>query len=102
MINHERIFIIAGNYQEGINFVKKHNIYPYKIVTSIEQIRGQRDIHGYFVGTWRDLKDIQVILWEIISRTSNADSYNRLITILEHVRGDKFVFMPLATHGTHG
>jgi hypothetical protein len=88
-------YIIAGNYQEGINFVKKHKIYPYKIVTSIEHVIGQRDIHGYLVGTWRDLENIQEILLSILVRIDDPIRYNKLTDILESIGIEKLLKLPV-------
>ena len=74
----ERIFIIAGNHEQYKNWVKKNidRIYEadpsrsislsnFVYVSGPEQFRGHNEVHGYFVGTYRDRPDIRDIVREI-------------------------------------
>ena len=87
----EKIFVIAGNNIEGILWrlhdIKKsctgvptygdkitgkthRNGSDYVMVNHYEQLRGYKEVHGVFVGTWRERKDLDEIM-TIISTTNN-------------------------------
>ena len=69
-----KIIIIPGNYNQGLDWAKKDcknrwnngntsiSLSEYIIVSSVNQIRGIRDPHGVFVGTWRERDDIKEIV----------------------------------------
>ncbi len=89
-----KYFVIAGNRNEYMNFIVpmseklwkegqtsisfSHFVY----VDSIDRIRGVRDIHGWFVGSWRERKDILEILQYMMVINHNnkiiADEYSKL------------------------
>lgn len=56
-------YVVAGNYNEFNSWMrnKGHNKLHYTYVSSIDTIRGLSDIHGLFIGTWRERKDIEEI-----------------------------------------
>ena len=69
-----KTFVIAGNWNEFTNYTRdkvldKHYVY----VSCPETLRGHQDIHGVFIGTWRERKDIVEILDAILTRTNNTD-----------------------------
>jgi hypothetical protein len=87
----EKIFVIAGNNIEGILWrlhdIKKsctgvptygdkitgkthRNGSDYVMVNQYEQLRGYKEVHGVFVGTWRERKDLDEIM-TIILTTNN-------------------------------
>ena len=69
-----KIYVVAGNKEQFNTFVRKktyemhqadiseitysHFVY----VSSINQLRGLSQVHGYFVGTYRERSDLQEIL----------------------------------------
>jgi hypothetical protein len=74
----QKIFIVAGNYQQYKDWVKRNidRLYqadPSKSISmsnfvyvSVEDtFRGHREVHGYFVGTFRDRPDIKDIVMRI-------------------------------------
>lgn len=70
----DRIFVIAGDQHQASHWIKNHmdtrvraGINPvsksdYVYVASPEYLRGVRDPHGVFIGTWRKRKDIVEIV----------------------------------------
>jgi len=90
-MNKSKIFVIAGTNIEGILWrlhdIKKsctgvptygdkitgkthRNGSDYVMVNQYEQLRGYKEVHGVFVGTWRERKDLHEII-TIISTTNN-------------------------------
>lgn len=69
-----KTFVIAGNWDQFSYYIRdkvldKHYVY----VSCPETLRGHQDIHGVFIGTWRERKDIVEILDAILTRTTNTD-----------------------------
>jgi hypothetical protein len=74
----QKIFIIAGTYDQYRNWVKKNidRIYQsdtsrsislsnFVYVSKLDVLRGHREVHGYFVGTFRNRPDIRDIVIQI-------------------------------------
>jgi hypothetical protein len=67
-------FVIAGNLQQYNYYISAKSFDKlYVYVSSPETLRGHQDIHGVFIGTWRERKDIADILDTLITRTTNTD-----------------------------
>ena len=72
-------FVIAGNYQQYTDFVRKQvslTTASYKptdfvCVTGPESLRGYSNPHGWFVGTWRQRPDIKDIMESIVTQYSD-------------------------------
>lgn len=88
----EKIFIVAGNYQQYKDWVKRNidrlyqadpsrsiSLSNFVYVSAPDAFRGQRKVHGYFVGTFRDRPDINEIVWQI-RYINNVPDYIRTIT----------------------
>lgn len=56
-------YIIAGTKKEYDDFITKRNLSKlnYVFVDSANVLRGLKDIHGFYVGSWRERKDIEEI-----------------------------------------
>jgi hypothetical protein len=56
-------YIIAGNIKEYDDFITKRNLSKlnYVFVYSADNLRGLNNIHGFYVGSWRERKDIEEI-----------------------------------------
>ena len=91
----QKIFIIAGTYEQYRNWVKKNidRIYQsdpsksislsnFVYVSGPDQLRGHREVHGYFVGTYRNRPDIIPILMQIRCINSIPDS-NCVIPVVQ-------------------
>jgi hypothetical protein len=74
----QKIFIIAGTYKQYRDWVKKNidRIYQsdpsrsislsnFVYVSKPDVLRGHREVHGYFVGTFRNRPDIRDIVQHI-------------------------------------
>ena len=70
-----KIFVIAGNWNEFEYYTrdKMLNSTSYVYVANSDALRGHQDIHGVFIGSWRERKDIVEILDALITRTTNTD-----------------------------
>lgn len=80
--------VIAGNKAEYDQFLRnnKLNSGEHVYVHDTYTIRGRRDPHGFFVGTWKsrpDIDDILETLWLCMSVKNEA--FNKIIT--EHRDG---------------
>lgn len=69
-----KTFVISGtwdqfNYYMRDKVIDKHYVY----VSSPDTLRGHQDIHGVFIGSWRERSDIVEILDALITRTTNTD-----------------------------
>ena len=59
----EPCYVVAGTYaQYGAWLQRKgHNPQHYVYVSSVDVIRGLSTIHGLYIGTWKERKDIEEI-----------------------------------------
>ena len=66
-------YIIAGNYSEYNAFLKrkKFNTEEYKFVYNPSILKGLKNVHGYYVGSWKTRTDID----EIKSAIEDANLY---------------------------
>jgi hypothetical protein len=69
----KRKFVVAGNMKEYYAFLDKHKddinvIYLY--VNSTRDLKGMRNIEGYFTGTYNERSDIETIK-EVIRMSKN-------------------------------
>lgn len=69
-----KTFVIAGNWNE-FNYYGRDKVLDkhYVYVSSPDTLRGHQDVHGVFIGTWRERSDIVEILDAVITRTTNTD-----------------------------
>lgn len=75
----EVIFVIAGDYQQFMSYkLRKNTGQKFVYVSTIDTLRGQKDPHGVFIGTWRQRQDIHVILEELMVRSTNPIGCDRL------------------------
>ena len=64
-------YVIAGNYDQYKQWLHRtSHTGEYVYVAVVANLLGLSDIHGYFVGTWYERKDIQEIL-KYISAANN-------------------------------
>ena len=68
----DRIFIVAGNYEQYKEWVRKNidqfyakdtsiSLSNFVYVHSADTFRGHREVHGYYIGTYNDRPDIEQI-----------------------------------------
>jgi hypothetical protein len=76
-------YVIAGNYDQYQKWTyethRDRNEYVY--VAVVANLIGLRDIHGYFVGTWYERRDIQEIL-KYISAANNEPIPNDVMNMI--------------------
>ena len=83
----EKIYIIAGNHNEYMQWVKKNidriyqsnptgsiSISSFVYVNGLQTLRGHKKVHGYFIGTFRDRLDIHDIVNQIRLTNDVPDS----------------------------
>ena len=81
----KQYFIVAGNYEEYRNWVtiarRSGSGADYRYVNSLDNIRGQSDIRGIFIGTWYKRHDITSILVSL--HMANRDNEPSAKAIIE-------------------
>ena len=72
-----KIYVIAGTYRQATDWMKNHaskrfasgdtsvSLSDYVYVRGDEQLCGLREVHGFFVGTYRERKDLRLIVQRI-------------------------------------
>jgi hypothetical protein len=96
-VTDEKIYVIAGNYMEFRDFVEKNiqeelqrgnrsiTLSHYIFVTDIAQLRGLRNPHGYFYGTWRERLNIIEILMNLIPTKDEGESLEYMKKALSEI-----------------
>ena len=79
----DKIFIIAGTQNEFHHYVKnKPNLPDYVNLYHIDQIRGMREVHGVFVGTWYRRHHIESIIHGLgIAGSLDKNKWDHLLDI---------------------
>jgi hypothetical protein len=74
-------FVIAGNHEQAKHWINNHlkkrqaagettlSSSEYVIVHGSDVLRGRGEVHGVFVGTWRDRMDIEEIVEILFTQT---------------------------------
>jgi len=103
MNSDDKIFVVTGTYSEFRQFMHKKldelwkqyseegrifnlSMSDFVYVNSTETLRGHRNIHGYFYGTFRNRPDLRDIV-RFIRRTNNIPDGVQLIPDLYVGRG---------------
>ena len=57
-------YIISGNLTEAVDWLNENNKSraDWKYLSKPEQLRGLSEVHGVFIGTWKERPDIEDIL----------------------------------------
>jgi len=90
----EKLFIVAGTWQEYTEFIRRKadelvkTGYPISLshfvyVSNVYTLRGRRDIHGWFYGSYRQRTDLKDIVMQI--RVINNIPYSDTILPNEHL-----------------
>jgi hypothetical protein len=90
----EKLFIVAGNKREYDFFIRKKadelakTGYPISLshfvyVSDFETLRGHRDVHGWFYGSYLQREDLQDIVMQI--RIINNIPSSKVILPYEHL-----------------
>ena len=61
-------FIIAGKLSEARDWVHKNKKAPFewKYLSNTRQLRSQSEVHGIFIGTWRERQDMGEIFYFLL------------------------------------
>ena len=80
-----KTFVVAGDHNQAMNWIKSdisrqamicgtwRSISDYVIVTDSNKLRGVKDPHGVFIGTWKDRVDIKVIVEILLSQSTTTN-----------------------------
>lgn len=76
-----KYFVVAGNRQQYEYFIRKKSEELWKdgvditlsnfVYATTDSLKGFRDPHGWFYGTWRDRPDIAQLLIHLIMQTTD-------------------------------
>lgn len=68
-------WVIAGNSQQYMDWLRiyNHNRMEYRYVDSVDAIRGYRDPHGIFIGTYYTRPDIKQIMLQLQVATTGTN-----------------------------
>jgi hypothetical protein len=60
-------YVICGDSREYFDYLKRTNTgtHTHVYLHDAEQIRGLSEVHGVFVGSWRERPEINDIIWAI-------------------------------------
>lgn len=84
-----KIYVVAGNHEQAKFWINEHikkrqlagettlSLSEYVVVSSVINVRGVLNPHGYFVGTWKERKDLQEILQVMLHA-----SYNQNVSLI--------------------
>jgi len=79
-----KIIVIPGNYNQGLTWAEQDcrkrwnngntscSLSDYIIVSSVTQLRGIRNPHGMFVGTWRERDDLREIVTALFTQSDHV------------------------------
>ena len=74
----DKIFVIAGNDEQAFKWMVEDSrrrwhhsasLSEYVICRSVLNIKGHRNPHGFFIGTWKDRPDIKDIIMTLMTAT---------------------------------
>jgi hypothetical protein len=83
----DKFFVVSGNRKQFDEFILRKagelwmsgythiSLSNFIHVSNADKLMGQRNCHGWFVGTWYDLPDLQDILKVLIVRTDGSTSH---------------------------
>ena len=58
----DRIYIVSGTYEEYKNWVSKNIDQDNSVfVSNADMLRGHREVHGYYTGSYKNRPDIEQI-----------------------------------------
>jgi hypothetical protein len=76
-----KTFIIAGNYNQFLNYTRDKNRNDYVYVSSTDRLKGYSKPTGRFIGTWYQRKDLGDILDQL--KVAGSIDFDKLNEILE-------------------
>jgi hypothetical protein len=85
-----RILVIAGNHAQANDYIRRKceerfcngdtsvSMSDYSYVSSADRMRGMNEVHGVFIGTFRDRPDLAEIV-QMIRLINNIPASDRII-----------------------
>lgn len=86
-----KTFVIAGNSEQARQWIREHiakrqqrgettlSLSEYVTVDGADKLRGTRDPHGVFIGTWIDRTDLDPIFQQLLTATDITQNSHRVI-----------------------
>ena len=73
----DKFYVVAGTYDQYRAYLSKNEFSShYVYVSHPDMLRGLKDPHGVFVGSWIDRHDIEDIILNLRIATSTATTFN--------------------------
>lgn len=88
-----KYYVIAGNAVQAKDFIKRKSLEMWNsgltsislsnfiYVPDVVTLRGVSDPHGFFIGTWRERKDIKEILFLLKVATHDRELIKKFIAL---------------------
>ena len=88
-----KYYVIAGNAIQAKEFIKRKSLEMWNkgdtfislshfvYVADVTTLRGVSDPHGFFIGTWRERKDIIEILYQLLIATQDKERAKKFIDL---------------------
>ena len=72
-------YIIAGRISEAIDWRARNNCIPnrWRYLGNADFLRGQSEVHGIFIGTWRERQDMSQIFSVLLTMQSTNPGISR-------------------------
>lgn len=81
----DKFYVVAGTYDQYVNYARtKTDDKFYIYVSGPDMLRGLKDPHGIFIGTWIDRHDIEDIILNLRIATSTATTFNTGVSQAYH------------------
>ena len=89
-----KTLVIAGTYDEANNWMKRDvmrrwnagetssTMSDYIYCNNADRIKGMKDPHGVFIGTWRQRKDMEDIFVTLLSSITITNNAHRVVNQL--------------------
>lgn len=92
----EKYYVIAGTAIEAKEFIKRKSLEMWNngetsislsnfVYVDVLTLKGVSDPHGFFVGTWRERKDINLILMQLIISTYDDKATEKFIELKNEI-----------------
>lgn len=72
-----KLYVVAGTYDQYVNYARtKTDDVFYIYVSGPDMLRGLRDPHGVFIGSWIDRSDIRDIIEHLMVASRTQTTFN--------------------------
>ena len=72
-------YVIAGKMSEFIDWLNRNNmsVKDWRYLGDVDFLRGQSEVHGIFIGTWRERQDMSQIFSVLLTMQSTNPGISR-------------------------